>query len=141
MWSIAGKAIHTHACQKMQAELFAQAEGAPGSTTVLSTTLADEHVDFWLSQSVSAIDAEDTSRMAPEKRKLVQHLFAEITSMLEDAHELAAKGQAQNKLAVRLLTLAADIATAANGVVTLARSIDIVLGPRKPPRAKRHKGP
>ncbi len=70
-----------------------------------------------------------------------KHLFAEITSMLEDAHELAAKGQAQNKLAVRLLTIAADIATAANGVVTLARSIDIVLGPRKPPRAKRHKGP
>jgi len=141
MWSIVGKSIHTHAYQKMQAELSAQAEGPPGSTTVLSTTLADEYVDFWPGRSVSTIDAEDTSYMAPEKRELVQYLFAEITSMLEDAHELAAKGQAQNKSAVRLRIIAKDLATAANGVLLLAGSIDIVLGPQKPPRAKQHKGP
>lgn len=61
--------------------------------------------------------------------------------MLEDAHELAAKGQAQNKSAVRLRIIAKDLATAANGVLLLAGSIDIVLGPQKPPRAKQHKGP
>ncbi len=98
-------------------------------------------MDFWPGQSVSAIDAEDTSHMAPEKRELVQHLFAEITSMLEDAHELAAKGQAQNKSAVRLRIIAEGLAIAANGVLTLARSIDIILGPQKPPRARQHKGP
>ncbi len=125
----------------MRAEFFAQAEGPPGSATVFSTTLADEFVDFWTSQSVSAIDAEDTSHMEPEKRELIQHLFAEMMSVLEDAHELAAKGQAQNKSAVRLRTIAEDLATAANGVLTLARSIDIVLSPQKPPGAKQHKGP
>lgn len=127
--------------QKMRAEFFAQAEGPPDLRLFFPTTLADEYVDFWPGQSVSAIDAEDTSHMEPEKRELVQHLFAEMTSVLEDAHELAAKGQAQNKSLVRLRTIAENLATAANGVSALARSIDIVLGPQKPPRVRQHKGP
>ena len=98
---------------------------------------ADEYMDFWLGQSVSAVDAEDTSRMAPEKREFVQHLFAEVTSMLEDAHELAANGQTQTSSVARVRATAKDLTTVANNLLALTGAIDAVLSLQKPPRPMR----
>lgn len=77
--------------------------------------------------------------MEPEQRELIRHLLAEITALLEKAHDCATKGQAHTPSTVGLCAIADDLAAAANGVLTLADAIDVVLGPRKQPRAKSSK--
>ncbi len=74
--------------------------------------------------------------MEPEQRELIRHLFAEITALLEEAHDCATEGQAQTRSAPRLRAIADDLTTAAHDVLALAGAIDVVLGPQRQTKAK-----
>lgn len=70
-------------------------------------------------------------------RERVQQLFVEITSLLEDAHKRAAKGQAKRVSAATLRALTQELSASANRLLTLAAAIDVILGGHESTKTRR----
>ena len=80
--------------------------------------------------------------MDSECRDLVRRLFALATAVIEDAHELAVRGQSSRPGPRDYRNVARQLREAANNLVALARSAELVISTAnvRNPDGKRAKG-
>lgn len=109
----------------------------PPPAILLSTPALDIPLDFCPAASVSATVSEEHYVMDSGARERVQQLFVEITSLLEDAHKRAAKGQAKRVSAATLRALTQELSASANRLLTLAAAIDVILGGHESTKTRR----
>jgi len=65
--------------------------------------------------------------MDEDRGELVRHLMAEAAAMLEDAHELAIEGQAQDRSEQELMDVLGSLVETARGVGAVAGAVEVLL--------------
>jgi len=72
-----------------------------------------------------------TQDLLPDRRALIQHLFADITSALEIAHAFASTGQSSKLSPAEYGRCAERLQATTKDVSTLAAAVNVVLCPAR----------
>ena len=73
-----------------------------------------------------------------DTREIVRHLHAEITGRLEQAHDLAIRGQSPDGRGVDQAEVATALLTVLDDLTILAKTVTILAG--TPPKRRRRRG-
>jgi len=70
-----------------------------------------------------------TEDLTPDRRDLIQQVFADVTSALEVAHRIASTGQSHGLPPMAYRQCAQRLQAATRDVVTLAAALLVLIGP------------